>query len=1262
MILNEGKIDRKTENLLKNTSSIKKSTDNFSEINGESFYADMSEVFNTNSEAMFMKRLAEECDKAFGYNQRIVYIPVDQWIDGNTSAARVLLKYIKARPAVFKQKFGGVSFIFSNNSTKESFGLITDKYELAQYATLEKLLNQITKDIKPFVPNNTPARKTPERQVVDKEAVAAKKKEKNKEELVKAIATKAKEIEPEIANTNEIDAEAKLKNAVDSDEDIARILAQVEEDEKPSINKARAARMTQVNQQFLKSTIGNTTVNSILFDEKIQLEPSHLKVTSINKEEWDKVKFTNFESEYDLNADIVRMVNSLSNENKNFPIAIRKIDVEDTSTSMDYLLTYRVECEDSFGKRFTFKFDIPKFINNRFMMLRGNEKAMSGQLMLLPCLKTDEDAVQLVSNYKKIFVYRYGMLGKSYPFSDRIIKVLNKYKGSGLKITRGDNNIICTKYELPVDYIDLASNISVITSKDRIYYFDYDVYFKKYNADLSEGLPYAVDRHTGKVIYYTDTEKLMSQVISEELCNADADFNDLYSKTKAASRLNYSQASIMSNRFPLVILVGYHIGLSSMLKRAGIKFRFDKSNTCDSNEAYIRFEDTYLIYNLSYESSMLLNGLSECDTCNYTFAEMDKRSTWLDFLDEFGGRILSDGLENFKDLFMDPITIEICKDCKLPTDYIDLLLYANNLLADNKYNRHTDITGNRYRTNEVVAGYFYIALGDAYAQYANSIRRGMKNTVFTMKQTAVIDAILTSNISSDLSTLNALLEITTASTATFKGPSGMNSDRAYGLDKRTYDDSMINKLALSTGFSANVGIDRQTTIDMDVDSTRGFIKPTDHDEMSITKTFSMSEALTPFGVTRDDPFRSAMTYIQTSKHAMRTKRSTPLLITNGADEAMPYLNSATYAVKSQDSGVVEKLTKDYMIIKYDRVQPSDVPGEEGSAYRIISLKETVKKNSDGGFFVTVTLTTDLKEGQKFNKNEIIAYDAYSFGKASESDDLAYNLGVLTKVAIMNNDEGFEDSTSVSNWLSEALASEVVAMKDTPPLSKSTNINFIAKVGDKIQEGDPLIIYQNAFDEEDANLLLKAIGSEDIVSDLGKIRLKSKYTGVVQDIKIYRTCEINEMSESMAKIVTEYEKGIKATKAMYNKYKVPGANTLDPDYIMPQTGKLKNCSDGIVIEFYVKYNDKLGIGDKSVAQSANKGVTKDIFPVGLEPFTKLHPEEKINAVFAARSFNARMVTSVFTAGAINKLLVELDRQVKEIMGVPYISVEEANEEH
>ena len=42
---------------------------------------------------------------------------------------------------------------------------------------------------------------------------------------------------------------------------------------------------------------------------------------------------------------------------------------------------------------------------------------------------------------------------------------------------------------------------------------------------------------------------------------------------------------------------------------------------------------------------------------------------------------------------------------------------------------------------------------------------------------------------------------------------------------------------------------------MNVEGTRGYIKQTkDTDDRSITKTFSMTEALNPFGVTRDDPF------------------------------------------------------------------------------------------------------------------------------------------------------------------------------------------------------------------------------------------------------------------------------------------------------------------------------------------------------------------------------------------------------------------------
>ena len=76
------------------------------------------------------------------------------------------------------------------------------------------------------------------------------------------------------------------------------------------------------------------------------------------------MKFVNFQNSYHINADIFAMLNALSA--KSYPVAVRDINVEDTSTNMDYVDTYTVDMEDGYGKRFTLTFDIPKFVNNRF--------------------------------------------------------------------------------------------------------------------------------------------------------------------------------------------------------------------------------------------------------------------------------------------------------------------------------------------------------------------------------------------------------------------------------------------------------------------------------------------------------------------------------------------------------------------------------------------------------------------------------------------------------------------------------------------------------------------------------------------------------------------------------------------------------------------------------------------------------------------------------------------------------------------------------
>ena len=67
---------------------------------------------------------------------------------------------------------------------------------------------------------------------------------------------------------------------------------------------------------------------------------------------------------------------------------------------------------------------------------------------------------------------------------------------------------------------------------------------------------------------------------------------------------------------------------------------------------------------------------------------------------------------------------------------------------------------------------------------------------------------------------------------------------------------------------------------------------------------------------------------------------------------------------------------------------------------------------------------------------------------------------------------------------------------------------IAKVGDHIEAGDELLVWQDAIDDEDAEAVIKGLTQYADISDLGKRKLKSEVTGTLKGIKIYRTVEVD----------------------------------------------------------------------------------------------------------------------------------------------------------
>ena len=1063
---------------------------------------------------------------------------------------------------------------------------------------------------------------------------------------------------------NAEEAEKEMDNSVDLKELILQ--AKNDQDDTFKISATRKARMDDLNDKFLKEKIANSTIAELVATEDTPLQSTDLssKVETID-DEWANLKKPNFEADYNIDADIMKCLHSLS-QNKDVPMSVIDVAVEDRSTSEDSILTYTVHLEDSLGKRHTLRFDMPKIINKRFLRLRGNDKIIPGQLINLPIIKTDEDTVQVVSNYNKIFITRYGQVGKINQSTNALIRALTKLKennykldvkdgdavASPSKIDLGNNAKISAKYELPAEYVELSKIFNKVTTSDgRVYYFNRDELIhkleeKKVKVESDQGFMVIGITKDNQAITVPETG------VSSALINHLGIHEYAYTFMKPGARMTYSQASILNSKIPLIVVMAYTAGLTGALNAAGVEYNLSEKRPTNTKN-YFRFNDGFLSFNDNYapDAALLVNGLAVINTQEYSLTDIDTKAMWLDVLDDFGGRNRADGLDSFANLMMDPITVEVCKTYKLPTGYIEVLAYASSLLTTNKFNRHTDITGNRFRTNERLVHFLYKSLATSYGMYLREIKNNRKDAKMTMKQSAVIDMALADVTTSDLSKLSPLLELESANTVTFKGLSGMNSDRSYSLDKRTYDKTMINKLSMSTGFSATVGINRQSTINMGIESTKGYIKSGGElDRMSDANTLSITEALTPFGTTRDDPFRTAMTFIQTSKHGMRTTSQDPLLVSNGADQALPYLTSDTFAHKAKWNAVVEEITNDYMIIA-NKSNPKEK--------EFIDLREKVEKNSDGGFFITIKLDTfkNYKKGDSIKAGDIVAYDKSSYSDTVGIGNLAYNIGTLTKIAIMHTDKGFEDSAIISQDLSKKMASEIVLQVDVLMDAKDIDIQCV-EVGKELHEGEVIMSYRAALEDQDATdiinkMVQKNAGSDskELMDEIGKIKVKSKVTGKLQDIKVYSTIPTSEMSKSLASFVNKYNGPVDKMKSKLSKLGIDGSQ-YGTSGVLPPVGKLKHCEGKVLVEFYIKYHDKMSVGDKLVYFSALKGVVKEIFPEGKEPYSEYRPDEKVHSFLPVGSINARMVSSVLTLGSINKVLIELDRHVKDIMGVKW----------
>ena len=306
----------------------------------------------------------------------------------------------------------------------------------------------------------------------------------------------------------------------------------------------------------------------------------------------------------------------------------------------------------------------------------------------------------------------------------------------------------------------------------------------------------------------------------------------------------------------------------------------------------------------------------------------------------------------------------------------------------------------------------------------------------------------------------------------------------------------------------------------------------------------------------------------------------------------------------------------------------------------------------GGFFISNTMTALKKKGDTFKKNDILAENKNYFSESTEGVT-SYNLGRLAKVAVTEGYYTYEDSSLVTEKFSHDCTSEITK-KTTRILSPNANIDFIIKEGSPIKANEPLMIFEEGFNEIESNLFLQKLGDMDKenLSRYNKNVVRSHYTGIVEKIELIYTVPIETMNPSLQKVVKTYINGVNKKKKFINKY-VKNINELDtrfPNTEMTETknGKVMNQEvNGVLINFYIKYREPLTTGSKITFYSALKSIVTEVVPDDKAPYSDYRKDEPIDCFLGTKSVANRMVGSIWLALFGNKVLVELKRKCKEI---------------
>lgn len=532
-------------------------------------------------------------------------------------------------------------------------------------------------------------------------------------------------------------------------------------------------------------------------------------------------------------------------------IIIKDWRVEKVTSAVDHYELHSLTVKPLRGKESQIYFRLPVISRDNTFVSSGIEYAMKKQRIDLPIRKVSPIKVALTSNYGKLFIGRTERKAND-PIAYIVKYIQSDYLGERAAIKRlvpaGKR---LNHLKLPNIYSALASRFNEIQIGTDTLLLNPDDVKNHIKPEVVKALEehqlmfcgYRANKHILAVdqrnVFYDYSNNLERLGTIDELLQLDKD------KLPRA----FSTLRVLGDEIPLGVCLGYYLGLSGLIAATQTNYQIigpRQQYRPSDDELVLRFADCKLVLATdTEEKKLLLAGFLYFKdiTKLHPLALFDDQDVYLPLLEHRGSKVIHlKELVNLKDLFIDPITKDVLLGMDEPTDFLKLLLRANELLSDFS---HPDVNDSRFirvRGFDRIPGLMYRAIAEGVREHRIKGRASAKISVDPYK---VWNAITQDNTVKITENINPVLNAKENEGLTIAGAEGL-SKGAVPMALRRYHPSDAGLISEGTVDSSDVAINTYLTPYAKLNDIRGTVK-TDAGEVQQNpmKLFSTAALLSP---------------------------------------------------------------------------------------------------------------------------------------------------------------------------------------------------------------------------------------------------------------------------------------------------------------------------------------------------------------------------------------------------------------------------------